>query len=843
MENPTAAKTPLLSLCFITGNRSVMIRRFLDSFAPHVDEICCVRAIGASEPDDTLDIVRAYGARVQEFANTTGLVHPTDGPSAGWEHTDDFAGARDASFALATGRYLLWADTDDVLDGRGAFLREFAASGKFDGLQFRYNVLGQSVNFDKLRVVRAGSCRWRRPIHEALVPVDREKFVCARTDDVTMVHSPWSNHRAEKGNRNLRIIEALPPEAFEQDQQLHYYHHQELLASGRVADAVRVGFAAVDGAPKMSDTERYEILLNLGLIGSKDKPKEAEAALLRAYGMTPERREALCLLSSMAADREDGERALSFARAFDALPIPKDQIWTLRRRLYGVGGDAIHAQALRLVGREVDGDEIEAREFKRSRHPRISLLHAARGRVVEGAQTRSRWLEAAMHPERVEHIFAFAIDDMETGRTLSRFRYTTSEPGLHKLPGGNAVANWNAAAREATGDILAVIADDLEPAIGWDMEVERLLDVTKPQVLVAPDGVRNKEGVELICHPILTRAYYHRLGNVFDPEYRGVFCDNEFTDRAKQDGVCVYDKDARIYRHNHPVGGEVPMDAVHAHMNSREAYEFGRAVYERRKAGKSANVPTIAEDVTLAVAYDLGVMGYAAKCERSLAEKCNVPYTVYGVNFHHQPRRGRGVRLDSSKFKVAHPCIQHGEFLMQDNGPAHDQIMVFIDADTVMQRGFTAEEISLFRSLDKNSVLIGPNESDGETLGREAEFLRAKLPLDEIRAGVGDDVWQAPCRNTGVIACRVQTYLDIYRKTCELWPKFAPMFGHPAALQWTICAAVKLLGLRLMMLPRTIHTHGCHGTPDGAAVIYDGTVLYRGEVVAIAHNIGCAAKS
>ena len=80
-------KQPKISLCLIVGNVEEYIDRCLTSFAPIADEIVIVRAIGAQEPDKTLDISREkFGAITFEYRNAPG--------HEDWPHVDDFAAAR-----------------------------------------------------------------------------------------------------------------------------------------------------------------------------------------------------------------------------------------------------------------------------------------------------------------------------------------------------------------------------------------------------------------------------------------------------------------------------------------------------------------------------------------------------------------------------------------------------------------------------------------------------------------------------------------------------------------------------------------------------------------------------
>jgi hypothetical protein len=61
-----------------------------------------------------------------------------------------------------------------------------------------------------------------------------------------------------------------------------------------------------------------------------------------------------------------------------------------------------------------------------------------------------------------------------------------------------------------------------------------------------------------------------------------VFSDNEFTDRAYEDGVVIEARDL-IFEHVHPITGKVPMDKTYQDQNAPERYRDGGKTYELRK--------------------------------------------------------------------------------------------------------------------------------------------------------------------------------------------------------------------------------------------------------------------
>ena len=93
---PTPNTPPKISLCAIVGNVDRYIVRFLEAFAPLVDEIVLVRAIGNQQPDRTFAL--AAGANIGSAHLVLNSYY--NGTDHDWPHVDNFAAARNYSTAL-----------------------------------------------------------------------------------------------------------------------------------------------------------------------------------------------------------------------------------------------------------------------------------------------------------------------------------------------------------------------------------------------------------------------------------------------------------------------------------------------------------------------------------------------------------------------------------------------------------------------------------------------------------------------------------------------------------------------------------------------------------------------
>lgn len=185
---PRGGPRPRVSLTMIVRNEESNLPACLESVRGLFDEIVVV---DTGSTDRTAAIARSFGARVFDFV---------------W--VNDFAAARNAALARATGDYAFWLDADDVLDPpQRAALRTL-----LDGLG-----LGPGPDGEAAYVVRC-SCdpdkdggggetvvdhirlfplredvRWGYRVHEQILPALRRADVPVRWTDVTVRHTGYTD--------------------------------------------------------------------------------------------------------------------------------------------------------------------------------------------------------------------------------------------------------------------------------------------------------------------------------------------------------------------------------------------------------------------------------------------------------------------------------------------------------------------------------------------------------------------------------------------------------------------------------------------------------------------------
>jgi hypothetical protein len=258
-----------------------------------------------------------------------------------------------------------------------------------------------------------------------------------------------------------------------------------------------------------------------------------------------------------------------------ALTIPREAPWNLRRTYYGQLGIHLHGMALRANNRKEEADAMEQNHFIRS-GAKISLLHATRGRPAKAWRCRMDWLRSANNPDAIEHIFGIDADD------ASSFMLTTTRHVV-SWPNEGPVGAWNAAAMASSGQVLVQLSDDWEPFQGWDTAIlEAIGDTSKPAVLAVNDGHRTDH---LLCMAILTRPRYKQQGYMFHPEFFSMFSDNWFSHCAFRDGVLIDARDRITFEHAHPAFRKAEWDETYCRTNDSYFYQTGRGIFKRLMDG------------------------------------------------------------------------------------------------------------------------------------------------------------------------------------------------------------------------------------------------------------------
>jgi hypothetical protein len=576
---------PRIVLAVIYGNEEAVMARFIESFRPAADAFVFVRAIGGLPPDKTEGIIQTEivkGSPHMYFAGEyVNAPHAAD-----WPHVDDFGAARQKAWdlAAATGaEWLMWADCDDVLaPGAAEAIRAACQNPDAkDVLLCPYDVSFQGKQIViRERIVRNNGCaRWQHAIHEQLTftrPVTYRNVPGA-----VVRHSPLPG-KAGRSDRNARI---LAGQLADTPRNLYYLANEHLNLGDR-GGFLQLASSAL-ALTGLDAESRYDLYLTLAQTESGPKAKEWAAL---AYGVMPDRREALGLLAGYALLEGRNREAMAFGTLLANIPKPTRSYWTLNHEWYGWKGEDMIARCMRANGNEAGA---EARLLANAGPGgfTFSVIHATLWRGPMAETVRAIWLSRAKHPEKVDYCFGFHECDEDTRRYLGSYRHSVC-PSPDGKPQG-AIANGDCAVALAKGKILVPAQDDLIPPVGWD---ELLLAKIGGASLDAPMFIATSDGIrpdDLCTSPIMSRAYQQQKRADCDGTglghsgYHSMYWDNEVTFRAKADaaaGRCVWvDAKDVVFFHNHPSANRaIPIDATYREQNDQRHYESGRKLFLER---------------------------------------------------------------------------------------------------------------------------------------------------------------------------------------------------------------------------------------------------------------------
>ncbi len=193
------ASRPRVSLTMIVRDEEANLPACLASAEGLFDEVVVVDTGSA---DRTAEVARSFGARVFDFV---------------W--VDDFAAARNAALARATGDYAFWLDADDVIEPPQREKLKALLAGLRPGDEAAYVVRcacdpdrdggGGETVVDHVRLFPLREdVRWTYRVHEQILPAVRRAGVPVRWTEAAVRHTGYADPalRARKLARDEAIL-------------------------------------------------------------------------------------------------------------------------------------------------------------------------------------------------------------------------------------------------------------------------------------------------------------------------------------------------------------------------------------------------------------------------------------------------------------------------------------------------------------------------------------------------------------------------------------------------------------------------------------------------------------
>ena len=210
---------------------------------------------------------------------------------------------------------------------------------------------------------------------------------------------------------------------------------------------------------------------------------------------------------------------------------------------------------------------------------RILIKFPTRNRHVKAIEVINKYISFATDPDHIKILVTVDEDD-----NSEKYIFTDPRVTVKIGPSNGKIGAINRdMPHHSTFDILLVASDDMIPIVrGYDDIIRTELYKNFPDgdgVIWFNDGFRqNKINTLIICGS----KYYQRFGYIYYPEYKSLWCDNEFTDVANRLKRQVY-FDTVIIKHEHPANdSNVKTDELYR-RNDRY-FAIDKQIYMIRRA-------------------------------------------------------------------------------------------------------------------------------------------------------------------------------------------------------------------------------------------------------------------
>ena len=295
-----------LSLCMIVRNEEENLDRCLASVRDVVDEMII---LDTGSTDGTKKIAFRYTKNVHDYT---------------WQ--DDFAAARNASFALATRPFILWLDADDVIDPPELEKLRRLKAQLHDGVDavmmpYHYAFADSgdlTIVFDRERIVRrAAGFSFAGVVHEAMTVSGH--IIHA---DIAIRHT--GKHGESSNRRNLSIYETWIERGRRLEPRDQYYYARELKSAGEYEQAEKAfaAFLSMDGWT----VNRQDALLERGqCLAELGRLDEAKRSYFAALEDGEPRAETLCALGACFHKEGKLRAAVMWYRAALLCRMPQDK--------------------------------------------------------------------------------------------------------------------------------------------------------------------------------------------------------------------------------------------------------------------------------------------------------------------------------------------------------------------------------------------------------------------------------------------------------------------------------------------------------------------------------------
>lgn len=147
------------------------------------------------------------------------------------------------------------------------------------------------------------------------------------------------------------------------------------------------------------------------------------------------------------------------------------------------------------------------------------------------------------------------------------------------------ISSMNAHIKSEFFDIIMGASDDMIPCeFGWDDTIAQDMEKYYPDLNGTLSYSDGRDVGELVTFSILGKELYNRFGYIYHPDYKTLYCDNEFTDVVNDLNLITY-IDTVLFKHEH-YAEEGNRNSGNLDFAARKTLQFsGRdgMIYKKRK--------------------------------------------------------------------------------------------------------------------------------------------------------------------------------------------------------------------------------------------------------------------
>ncbi len=216
----------------------------------------------------------------------------------------------------------------------------------------------------------------------------------------------------------------------------------------------------------------------------------------------------------------------------------------------------------------------------RDEHMMILIKYATRGRPDLFKKTLSTYIGSLSGKHTVKIIVSIDRDDLSMNnpqmmKFIANFRNVFVKIGNSKSKIEAINANISS---DEVFDILILASDDMIPYDNYDDLIVSDIGDNNMVALHYPDGLYNVDSSSIITWSVMSYALYKKLGYIYNPEYKSLWCDNDFTEVARNLGAYKF-VDRQIVKHEWV--GRTVKDELH--YKNEALGSTDKKVFDKRK--------------------------------------------------------------------------------------------------------------------------------------------------------------------------------------------------------------------------------------------------------------------